>query len=56
MITSLTGRNAVETLEACVPNLRGKILIDGAGHWIQQERPTEVNQALLQFLATAYQA
>jgi pimeloyl-ACP methyl ester carboxylesterase len=28
-----------------------QILIDGAGHWIQQERPAEVNAALLEFLA-----
>jgi pimeloyl-ACP methyl ester carboxylesterase len=26
------------------------MLIDGAGHWIQQERPAEVNTALLEFL------
>jgi pimeloyl-ACP methyl ester carboxylesterase len=25
-------------------------LIDGAGHWVQQERPDEVNRLLLQFL------
>ncbi|HEV7421705.1 MAG TPA: alpha/beta hydrolase [Mycobacterium sp.] len=28
-----------------------QLLIDGAGHWIQQERPDEVNAALLEFLA-----
>ncbi|WP_171054850.1 alpha/beta fold hydrolase [Mycobacterium sp. DBP42] len=27
-----------------------EILIDGAGHWVQQERPDEVNAALLEFL------
>jgi pimeloyl-ACP methyl ester carboxylesterase len=27
-----------------------EVLIDGAGHWIQQERPGEVNAALLEFL------
>jgi pimeloyl-ACP methyl ester carboxylesterase len=25
-------------------------MIDGAGHWLQQERPDEVNTALLDFL------
>jgi len=30
---------------------RGCLLIDGAGHWVQQERPAEVNDALLHFLA-----
>jgi pimeloyl-ACP methyl ester carboxylesterase len=28
-------------------------LIDGAGHWVQQEQPAEVNRLLLQFLAAA---
>ena len=28
-----------------------EVLIDGAGHWLQQERPDEVNAALLAFLA-----
>ena len=35
-----------------VPDLRGEVLVDGAGHWVQQERPDEVNRALLDFLAT----
>jgi pimeloyl-ACP methyl ester carboxylesterase len=26
-------------------------LLPGAGHWIQQERPAQVNQLLLEFLA-----
>lgn len=28
-----------------------EVLIDGAGHWLQQEQPDEVNAALLEFLA-----
>ena len=44
-------RAAVESLEAAVPNLKKKVLLPGAGHWIQQERPAEVNQLLLEFLA-----
>jgi pimeloyl-ACP methyl ester carboxylesterase len=31
-------------------DLRGKIVLEGAGHWVQQERPAEVNQAMLTFL------
>jgi pimeloyl-ACP methyl ester carboxylesterase len=30
--------------------LTRKLIIDGAGHWIQQERPDEVNAALIAFL------
>ncbi|KQY07721.1 epoxide hydrolase [Mycobacterium sp. Root135] len=29
-----------------------EVLVDGAGHWLQQERPAEVNAALLEFLGT----
>lgn len=32
-------------------DLRGQVVIPGAGHWIQQERPDAVNAALLGFLA-----
>jgi pimeloyl-ACP methyl ester carboxylesterase len=31
-------------------------LIEGAGHWVQQEQPTEVSRLLLQFLADAARA
>lgn len=40
-----------EAMAAQVPNLREPVLIEGGGHWIQQERPAEVNAALLAFLA-----
>jgi pimeloyl-ACP methyl ester carboxylesterase len=33
-----------------LPALRGLHLLDGAGHWIQRERATEVNALLLDFL------
>jgi pimeloyl-ACP methyl ester carboxylesterase len=26
-------------------------MIDGAGHWLQQERPAEVNEVLIDFLS-----
>jgi pimeloyl-ACP methyl ester carboxylesterase len=29
-----------------------EVLIDGAGHWLQQERPDEVNEVLLDFLSS----
>jgi pimeloyl-ACP methyl ester carboxylesterase len=41
---------AFNALEASVPDLRKKVLLPGAGHWIQQERPAEVNQLLIEFL------
>jgi pimeloyl-ACP methyl ester carboxylesterase len=37
-------------LSRLVPNLRRTLILPGCGHWTQQERPTEVNAALLEFL------
>jgi pimeloyl-ACP methyl ester carboxylesterase len=31
----------------------GVHLVDGAGHWVQQEQPDEVNRLLRQFLEAA---
>jgi pimeloyl-ACP methyl ester carboxylesterase len=36
---------------ACT-QLKGVHLVDGAGHWLQQEQPQAVTQLLLQFLRT----
>jgi pimeloyl-ACP methyl ester carboxylesterase len=44
-------RPAYDALEQTVPGLRKKVLLPGAGHWVQQERPAEVNRLLLEFLA-----
>ena len=33
-----------------VPQLRGSLMLPGCGHWTQQERPLEVNKAMLDFL------
>jgi pimeloyl-ACP methyl ester carboxylesterase len=34
-----------------MPNLTKAVMLEGCGHWTQQERPAEVNQELVQFLA-----
>ena len=33
-----------------VPRLRGKLMLPGCGHWTQQERASEVNAAMIDFL------
>ena len=54
VITGLIGAKRVGDMERVLPGLRQKLIIDGAGHWIQQERAAEVNAALVAFLkATA---
>ena len=39
-------------LKQFVPELRQTIMLPGCGHWTQQERPKEVNDAILAFLTT----
>jgi pimeloyl-ACP methyl ester carboxylesterase len=43
---------ALEKFPTSLPGLRGLHVLPDAGHWIQQERPQEVNDALLTFLAS----
>jgi epoxide hydrolase A/B len=50
VITGLIGAKRVNELDRVLPNLRQKLIIEGAGHWVQQERPDEVNAALIAFL------
>jgi pimeloyl-ACP methyl ester carboxylesterase len=38
-------------MEQWITDLRGVVLVPGAGHWVQQERPEEVNAALIKFLS-----
>jgi pimeloyl-ACP methyl ester carboxylesterase len=37
-------------LKQFVPNLQDTIILPGCGHWTQQERPNEVNTAVIKFL------
>src|SRR5207302_11313134 len=39
VITGSLGARALEEMDKDVPHLRRKLLIEGAGHWIQQEQP-----------------
>ncbi len=42
--------DSLDVAHARLPGYRGHTLIDGPGHWTQQEAPAEVNAALLAFL------
>jgi pimeloyl-ACP methyl ester carboxylesterase len=50
VITGVIGEKRLNDMDAVMPRLTRKIIIEDAGHWIQQERPAEVNAALLAFL------
>ncbi len=39
----------IDAMPQLVPNLRDSQVIPGAGHWLQQERPDCVNNALIKF-------
>jgi hypothetical protein len=37
-------------MDQWVRDLKGKVIIEGAGHWVKAEKPGPVNEALLGFL------
>jgi pimeloyl-ACP methyl ester carboxylesterase len=41
---------AIEAFGTTLPGLGGSHILPGAGHWIQQERPGEVNRLLVEWL------
>jgi pimeloyl-ACP methyl ester carboxylesterase len=43
-------KDALAGLQRFIPNLRRTLILPGCGHWTQQERPAEVNAALLELL------
>jgi epoxide hydrolase A/B len=42
----------IANLATFVPGLRRTIMLPGCGHWTQQERPAEVNAAMIDFLGS----
>ncbi len=40
----------IANLRHFVPNLQRTIILPGCGHWTQQERPADVNTAIIEFL------
>jgi len=52
LVLSFAGGAMLAGMDKWLKDLRGKVIIDGAGHWVQAERPAPVNDALLGFLKT----
>ncbi|MEV0011084.1 alpha/beta hydrolase [Streptomyces sp. NPDC051840] len=44
--------DAIDAFPATLPRLSAAHLLEGCGHWIQQERPDEVNSLLTEWLAS----
>ncbi|MYR83775.1 alpha/beta hydrolase, partial [Streptomyces sp. SID685] len=44
--------DAIDAYPTTLPGLSASHLLDGCGHWIQQERADEVNRLLTDWLAT----
>jgi pimeloyl-ACP methyl ester carboxylesterase len=47
---TIWGAPAIERFPVTLPKLHRSLILPGCGHWTQQERPAEVNEALLEFL------
>jgi len=45
----------IQAMPALVPRLDEPIIIEGAGHWLPQERPDEVSDAIIKFARRIYQ-
>jgi len=52
-VLSYVGGDLVNQMDRWLTDPRGKVFIEGAGHWAPMERPAEVNEALLGFLKSA---
>jgi pimeloyl-ACP methyl ester carboxylesterase len=50
VVTFSGGPGMLPRLRDCAPLLREPVLLDGCGHWTQQERPDEVSKAMIGFI------
>lgn len=51
-VVNVMDPSGVERMTNLLPNFRGATILDGVGHWTQQEAPAAFNDALLGFLQT----
>ncbi len=49
VLAMVPGVDMIEVQKRYLTDCRGVHIIDGAGHWVQQQKPTEVSQLLAQF-------
>jgi pimeloyl-ACP methyl ester carboxylesterase len=51
---TIWGKPAIESFPKSLPKLHRSVVLEDCGHWIQQERPKETNEALLDFLRAVH--
>jgi pimeloyl-ACP methyl ester carboxylesterase len=44
------GRDMIENMKPHLADLRFTTIVEGAGHWVQNERPDDVTHEILRFL------
>ena len=51
-VVNVMDPSGIERMQNLLPDFRGATILDGVGHWTQQEAPAAFNEALLGFLQT----
>ena len=46
-------QNVIDSFSTTMPGLMGSHILAGCGHWVQQERPAQVNDILINWLREA---
>jgi pimeloyl-ACP methyl ester carboxylesterase len=49
---TIWGKPAIDRFPQTLPKLTRSVILEGCGHWIQQERPEETNRLLVEFLGS----
>jgi pimeloyl-ACP methyl ester carboxylesterase len=49
---TMWGKRAIARFPETLPDLRGSHILPGCGHWLQQERPGDVNRILVDWLSS----
>ncbi len=52
MLRFPAAQSQLDNFPKTLPGLRGSHILEGAGHWVQQERPAEVNRLLVEFISS----
>ena len=51
-VLEMLGRDPMTAMADLVPGLRSVLIVEGAGHFVQMERPDAVNTAMIEFLGS----